>query len=111
MNLKDAPIGTRVFTSERMDDGRGDCEVRETHYIRREDGECRYPHDVKIARVRTIQGDPNAVMLPGDTEEPKPRYDSGEHYCVDPGEADGRVPVLPVAESQFLKAGDLEAAA
>ena len=91
MELKNAKEGERVFLREPYDD-----EVRETHYIRRSDSiSVRYPNNVPVARVRTIQGDP--------LHEGAARYDTGEHFTTDPGEADGRVPVLPVSESQFIR--------
>lgn len=47
------------------------------------DGPTRYPYDVRVARLRMLQG------IPGE----QPRYDSGEIYVDDPGEADGRIEV------------------
>lgn len=56
------------------------------------DGPTRYPQNVRVARLRFTQG------VPGQPA----RFDSGEVYVIDPGEADGRVAVRPAVESEML---------
>ena len=83
MLAKDVPPGATFYTSERMGDDRNNMEVREVFYIRDPDGPCRYSHNVRIARIGTIQGDPDG--------EGPPRYRSvNKEPCRDPGEMDGR---------------------
>jgi len=89
MQIKDTPIGSRVFISGPYTHP----EIRETHYVRLEGIATRERH-VCVARVRTIQG------VPGQ----RPKYDSGEYYCVDPGETPETILVQNYEESVFLDA-------
>jgi len=87
MQIKDAPVGTRVFISGPFTHP----EIRETHYVRLAGTATRERH-VCVARVRTIQG------VPGQ----RPKYDSSEYYCVDPGESPETMVVQNYEESVFL---------
>lgn len=83
--LRDAAPGEVVYMQERIGDDKNSMEVRETFYLREDGRDCWHPHNVPIARLAVIQGDPGSAV---------PRYVwLGPSPCRDPGEADGRVSV------------------
>jgi len=89
MQIKEVAPGTRVLTSGPFTQP----EIREVHYIRLAGQATRERH-VRVARVRTIQGEPGR----------NPRYDSGEYHCEDPGEIPESIVVQDFASSIFLDA-------
>jgi hypothetical protein len=85
MRLADVTPRTIVYTSERVGDDKSGMEERIVFYIREPDGPCRYPSNVRIARIGMAQGDPHDLA---------PRYlRFSSEPCRDPGEADGRLQV------------------
>ena len=75
--------GEIFVISERIGDDRNSpMEVRETYYMRDCDDACRFPYNVRAARLATIQGVPGEV----------PRYQRVlPEPCRDPGDIDGRI--------------------
>lgn len=102
MRVADVEAGRIFLVREWFGDDRNNMEVRETFYIRDPDDQCRYPHNVRVARLATIQGSTDDGSPPrycGVLPEP----------CRDPGEMDGRVtcivlePDRPTFWSSWLK--------
>ena len=89
--VKDIASGETFYTSERIGDDTNGMEVRETFYIRDPDRQCRHPHNVAVAQIGTIQGDPESM------EPPRYRRVSKEP-CRDPGEMDGRTSAYTLSE-------------
>lgn len=87
--------GEIMFTVERMGDDKNTMEIREVFYMRDPDGECRWPHNVKVARLGIVQGDPTHedVVAGG-----RPRYARWGEPSRDPGEADGRTMCRPLGD-------------
>lgn len=88
MTLSEIASGEITMTQERILD-----EYREVYY-RRTDQAAKHLHHVGIERLGMVQGEPG---------DDKPRYGGLQTPCRDPGEADGRVAVKPLAESKFPK--------
>jgi len=79
--IKEFPVGSWVFTLAWMDG-----EFRETYYLIDPPRPCRYPENIPVGRKGLIQANPTAEEL---------RYVRIlETPCRDPGEIDGRTPVL-----------------
>lgn len=76
IQLKDATPEQIVTLHHKIGD---DGEFREVVYRREADGPVRYPYNVPVTRLRTVQGHAGQF----------PRYDCGGEFR-DPGEADGR---------------------
>lgn len=97
MNLLDASPGEIVVLQDRISG-----EVRNVFY-RRLAGVGRFEHHVRIERLGIVQGDPR------DDDPPRViRWCSPP--CRDPGEADGRVAVVPLRDAvwcDLLKTDEL----
>lgn len=87
MAVKSIAANMIFYIAEMIGDDRNAMEIREVFYIRDPDGPCRYPNNVRVARLALFQG----------TQGKEPRYVDGcIPPCRDPGEMDGRMQALPL---------------